>query len=50
MKKKHTKQTSLSDCKMILLKITIPCEEYFSCNQVFFKKVNLTIVHYSILK
>ena len=43
----NTKETSLSDYKMTLLKIEIPCDRYFSCSKVFCSKVKFTIVYYS---
>ena len=45
-----TKETFLCDYKIILLKIEVPSDRYFSCSKVFCSKVKLTIVHYSIFK
>ena len=45
----NRKEISLSDYKMILLKIKIPCDRYFSCSKVFCSKVKFTIVYYSKL-
>ena len=35
MNKTH-KKTSLSDYKMILYKVKIPCDRYFSCSKVYY--------------
>ena len=35
--------------KVILLKIKIPCYNYFSCSKVFCSKVKLTIEYYRLL-
>ena len=42
-----TQKKHLQIYKIILLKIKIPCDGYFSCGKVFCSKVKFTIVYYS---
>ena len=44
-----TKEKYYRDSKVILLKIKIPCYNYFSCSKVFCSKVKLTIEYYRLL-
>ena len=40
----NTKKTYSSDYEMILLKIEISCDRYFSCGEVFYSIVQFSVV------